>query len=234
MWQALHSERFVSRSEAISYCSTLELSDHCDWRIPSLVEVLSLADPSQAERTPGPFEDGEDPTLAWAPDDAVWIAGSNLGYQLRSPAELEATPQAVRCVRPHQVMETSQERFVLAGPESARTASQAGTGLVWERPETVPRRGLVEAESYCQELIVDGGGFRLASIKELLTLVDPTLGGSPLIDVEVFPIEQTEVAWSSSSNLSAWMFDFGNGTAFNFGGQVTYTIESELLTFCVK
>jgi hypothetical protein len=30
------------------------------------------------------------------------------------------------------------------------------------------------------------------------------------------------------------MFDFGNGTAFNFGGQVTYTIESELLTFCVK
>jgi hypothetical protein len=30
-------------------------------------------------------------------------------------------------------------------------------------------------------------------------------------------------AWSSSSNLSAWMFDFGKGMAFNYGGQVTYT-----------
>jgi hypothetical protein len=43
MWQQLPTG-FFSRAGAIAYCPTLTLGGHHDWRLPSLVELVSIVD----------------------------------------------------------------------------------------------------------------------------------------------------------------------------------------------
>jgi hypothetical protein len=239
MWQATHSEESLTRQEAIDYCAALEIAESCDFRIPSLIEVLSLADPSQISRTPGPFVDGADPTLAWAPGEGVWVVGTNFGYGLRSPEELELVPQSVRCVRPHFEYNTGHERFLVEGDSGQEAIVQPATGLKWEKVSEVPRLGLEEARAYCEGLTLDGGGFRLAGAKELITLLDHVVAGPLLIDLDLFPMTgDTENdgrrAWTDTSNLTEWVVDLGDGTAFNYGDTITYRADSELRVFCVK
>ncbi|HVV49218.1 MAG TPA: DUF1566 domain-containing protein [Polyangia bacterium] len=44
MWQQAVSAMNYPLSSAVSYCTSLTLGNHSDWRVPSLVELLSIVD----------------------------------------------------------------------------------------------------------------------------------------------------------------------------------------------
>lgn len=93
------------------------------------------------------------------------------------------------------------------------------TGLVWETslwPDTVPYD---EASKHCASL---GGGFRVPTVKELLTLVDDT---PQLLDAALFPGSQVKPYWSSTpvnDGQHRWVVDWGE-----FGRPKTYWSDYE-------
>lgn len=96
------------------------------------------------------------------------------------------------------------------------------TGLVWERAPIAEAKGWDAAIVYSYAKAVAGRkGWRLPTIEELLTLVDPTQSnptlpvGHPFINVKV-----DYFYWSSTLGMSlpptyAWGYNFGNADTSN-------------------
>ncbi len=86
--------------------------------------------------------------------------------------------------------------------------------LLWEQVVSSPTYTHAAAQAYCSSLNLDGGGWRLPSMKELLTIVDETRS-YPAIDTAAFPSTPPEQFWTSSSRLSKsnhiWYVEFGMG-----------------------
>lgn len=94
------------------------------------------------------------------------------------------------------------------------------TNLVWQRPSSPypPAVSFAQAQTRCADL---GDGFRLPTLKELLTLVDEQPhdeydGTQPVpraIDRNAFAGTPAEPFWTSSakSGTEVWTVDFGSG-----------------------
>jgi hypothetical protein len=98
------------------------------------------------------------------------------------------------------------------------------TQLTWERGVAPTPMNQTSAASYCATLVLDGGGgWRLPTYKELLTLVDEEafdndFNGAPetkAIDLAAFPANPPGYFWSSSlvvgQSGKAWAVDFSSG-----------------------
>jgi hypothetical protein len=95
------------------------------------------------------------------------------------------------------------------------------TGLTWQ--QTVPSAKYTwgsastsgTAQNYCANLILNGiPSWRLPTMKELLTILDYSVGG-PAIDATYFPNTPRNYFWSSTptagSSNDAWIVDFNVG-----------------------
>jgi hypothetical protein len=118
-----------------------------------------------------------------------------------------------------------------AREEAARAAPPAGhyvnqgdgtvldtkTGLVWQRNLSASTYTWEEAKTYCEDLPLAGGGWRLPSVFELSSLVDEQRTTAPTIDVTAFPDTPSAGFWSASpyalSSGLAWFVSFGFGGA---------------------
>jgi hypothetical protein len=89
------------------------------------------------------------------------------------------------------------------------------TGLEWQRMLDGGAYAWEDAPAYCTGLTLDGGGFRVPSRIELLSIVDFTQS-DPLIDSRAFPETPSEYFWTSSPIINdsskAWSVHFGFGT----------------------
>ena len=87
------------------------------------------------------------------------------------------------------------------------------TGLVWQSVVDANSYTLANAKSYCSNLALAGGGWRVPSRIELVSLIDFTTRG-PAIDV-AFPNTPLSAFWSSSpaAGISqvAWFVNFSTG-----------------------
>jgi hypothetical protein len=93
----------IDHSSAITYCSTLNLAGHMDWRVPTKIELLSIFDFGKSSPAINPIftssassaywtstRFAQDPTLVWA----VYFSGGT------GPAVVKPTnTNLVRCVR---------------------------------------------------------------------------------------------------------------------------------------
>ena len=100
---------------------------------------------------------------------------------------------------------------------NAVAVRDTATKLTWQRAfEPMPRQWN-NANAYCKELALDGGGWRLPTLKELLTLVDPSRSTPPVLDTNAFPDTPSGIFWSSNSyvadNTYAWTVDFSQGNS---------------------
>lgn len=97
---------------------------------------------------------------------------------------------------------------------TADTVHDHETGLVWARQPSANAMSWAAAENLCESLATDGGGFRLPSVKELLTIVDME-AFDPAIDSDAFPDTGSELYWSGSVfrglEPEVWLVDFGYG-----------------------
>lgn len=99
----------------------------------------------------------------------------------------------------------------------ADTVRDNDTKLTWQRGGDAMQYTWVAAAAYCAQLPVAGGGWRLPSLKELLTVVDPARTTAPAIDLNAFPDAKGDIYWSSNSYVVdttyAWTIDFRNGNS---------------------
>ena len=113
----------------------------------------------------------------------------------------------------------SKKRFLLVMGKEAVLDRE--TGLVWERSPDRSELDWFSAQSHCINLVlVNRKGFRLPTIQELASLVDPTQSnpalppGHPFINVLSFHY------WSATTyadiTSEAWVVDFSNGNVFDY------------------
>jgi hypothetical protein len=104
------------------------------------------------------------------------------------------------------------------------------TGLIWQQPANAMQYTWDAANTYCEGLSVGGmTGFRIPTLKELMTLVDPARV-RPAIDTKAFPNTPLEWFWTSSNRYSV-------GTAsvsFETGGTGYFTGTNRLRVRCVR
>jgi hypothetical protein len=217
-------------TEAQAYCRTPELAEQLgggSWRLPTKIELESLIDVSRIN-TVAPALDG-------FPIDFVWTSSpfpnpmpnglkltwnidfmeglSNIGARYRAGR--------VRCVSsPNETGGHTQELEIVG-----ELARDKHTQLEWQRVADSATRNWAEASEYCETLALDGDGWRLPSLKELLTIVDSSRS-MPAINERAFPLTHNERYWTSSEFLNgrdaAYQVDFGRGDAWIKG---TYTDE---------
>lgn len=216
------SQLTCSWSEAQTYCAGLTLSGLSDWRLPALKELSTIVEPNLPSIDPTAFP-GTPETTFWTstqqdqlPTPIVSVVdfdGGSCGVITEPPALAIALglqfDYHVRCVVGSRCYPTS--RFVvLAGGLAQDTL----TGLVWQQDGSGTRAGCsgsgnltctwAEAQAYCTGL---GSGFRLPTVRELLSIVDFTVASElpinpdlpvTLISHTAFPNTPAEEFWTSS------------------------------------
>ena len=112
------------------------------------------------------------------------------------------------------------------------TVYDTKTRLTWQQMADTAVYGQPAAEEYCANLSLNGGTWRLPTIKELQTLCDYGQPASPTIDAAAFPGSPLAPFWSSTplvgSTDSAWYFDFGLGLTQEIETTQTYHVRCML------
>jgi hypothetical protein len=115
------------------------------------------------------------------------------------------------------------------------TAYDTRTKLTWQQNIDAATYTDAATTSYCSDLKLAGGGWRVPTRAELLTLVDPTRY-SPAIDTTAFPNTPSTEFWSASRFVGsfttppddevnrAWTVDFNHGYASSEGVSHAYHV----------
>jgi formylglycine-generating enzyme required for sulfatase activity len=214
-WQRhLAPERFSWRS-AQQYCACLSLGGHDDWRLPSRMELVSIVDYTRQNPSldasvfpETPFEWFWSASPVADETEQYWYVAFFDGDT--HPGSSEQLYRA-RCVR-HQPGQLPRYDI------SPSTVKDASTGLTWQREASTTRVSWQDADSACTALELDGGGWRLPSMKELQSLIDESRV-APAIDSEAFAATPSEGFWAATplagTDTAAWFVSFNEGIAYN-------------------
>jgi hypothetical protein len=217
--QSLDSGAFTWQG-AYAYCDDLVLGGTDDWRLPTLIELVSIVDFTQLhpaidalafpDAVQGNFWTAT--PVAGSPGEAWYVAFST-GFSYQGHQEFLTI--GVRCVRATGgATGANSDRYTFP---SASAVFDTRTGLTWQRTtDAATTYSWPDAEAYCQALDLDGAGWRLPSMKELQTLVD--VGRQiPALDPSAFPDAPVEQYWTSSSlagsDTQAWSVGFRLGAS---------------------
>jgi hypothetical protein len=213
VWERGSSPDQLTLGEASAYCSQLGAGGVTDWRLPSILELVTLLD---FTRTAGPMIDTAAfpdtvPFNYWSSTPVegaageLWQVGFDSGYVSTFASNFTIR---VRCVRASgSRCYPSGARFQIEG----NTVYDAATGLTWQQAVS-GRVTFANAAAQC------ANPFRLPSYKELTTLVDFSRAApGPMIDTVSFPSTPAELFWSSTltptSSIYAFTVDFATGAA---------------------
>lgn len=149
------------------------------------------------------------------------------------PCDDEHAPLAIDAARPGRMPNPSSVGLPNSAwySPAAEVVVDEVTHLTWQR---APREGSLsrlEAERYCDQLVLaERSDWRLPTRLELVSLVDFTV--RPSIDAAAFPNTPADWFWSASylalNDASAWAIDYSKGSAF------VRAIESPAQVRCVS
>lgn len=194
--------------EADNYCKSAALAASLggeDWRLPTKIELESILD--ETRRSPATNSDAF-PNLT--PESHFWTATRYVGtvdYYWHISfldgyhgANRIHDDYHVRCVR--STMRVPTDALVARYDIGDELVTDGKTGLSWQRDADSEMRSWNDADAYCRELTLAGGGWRLPAYKEMLTLVDPT-HSDPAVDTRAFPKTSAEAYWTASPCLDS-------------------------------
>lgn len=111
----------------------------------------------------------------------------------------------------HSRADAPEGRYVIANG----TVFDTQSNLTWEQNAPFDLHTWEQAQLRCQDLDLDGFGWRAPSVKELQTLVDETRV-DPSIDPTPFPFTALTRYWTStvraSNTAQAWLVSFARGS----------------------
>lgn len=216
-----------TQADAVAHCAAQTTGGHDDWRLPTVVELVSILDEASPDNPlPGHLMPG--PVGWFWTSSLTALPGMGLSVSFvvsdPEPGTFDVHTQlSARCLRtggapPPLCYGT---RYAL----DSDVATDRATGLAWQRRALPGAVSWSDALAACSPL---GTGWRLPTVKELETIVVHA-APAPLIDTAVFPdaqpiqitqgINQLEVSsfWTSSpfasgdNSQNAWTVDFRDG-----------------------
>ncbi|MDP9034451.1 MAG: DUF1566 domain-containing protein [Myxococcota bacterium] len=214
VWQQAVDPGTYDMSAAGAYCQSLVLAGHDDWRSPSMIELVSIVDLSQAD----PAIRGDAfPNTPSAPfwSSQVDVTNAGLGWYVYFKnggaygGNDVIDPLRVRCVRSPAARPASSYLVAEA------TVYDPNTKLTWQRAIEPASYSWIDAQSHCAS-VLPAGNWRLPSLNELMTLVDITRV-DPAVDPTAFPSTPSDFFWSVSASAApvatAWGVNFNRGSA---------------------
>jgi hypothetical protein len=217
-WQQVVDPNSYTKSSANAYCGALMLAGYGDWRLPSVLELMSIVDMTQVSPAIDAVAFPNTPPLPfWSSQNEVGNSGLGWYVYFKNGGAYGGNdvsdPQRVRCVRgPIPPADDGSNCFVVANG----AAYDIHTKLMWQQAIDPSSYAWMDAQSYCATLGSSATGWRLPSVEELLTLVDLTRV-DPAIDTTVFPGTGSDFFWSSSADVgspgTAWGVSFNSGSA---------------------
>jgi hypothetical protein len=182
-WKLARSPQALDFAAATQLCADTRTEGTSDWRLPTKLELLSIAD-FTSTRTgstwPTPFADDNgfwsaDVSAGVAPVRPIWcVFFADPGASTRSPTPTEAIE--TRCVRGAKL-----GRAVLV--REGNLVRDTASGRTWEGARAPDMMKVADAAARCAALSIDGtSGFRLPQAKELLSLLDDKLPAAPFED----------------------------------------------------
>ncbi len=235
LWQQGSAPDAGTWGQAKAYCNGLELGGFSDWRVPTEAELQTLTDYTRTA-----------PAIATAfgttPPEWFWTAGALEGSttyawlvffaQGSSYAVGMNYKNHVRCVRASGgLQETSLDGRYVADAKKGTVFDTIG-GRTWQRDALASgAMGWSQAVKYCAGLQLDGGGWRLPDIVELLSLVDRRKQ-KPAIDTDAFPGTPLEGVWSATKRFGA--SDFAWDLDYFYGYSGSYSVSNSYRVRCVR
>lgn len=168
VWQAAVPPSTHTWDGAKAYCANLELGGFTDWRVPSRIELISIVDYTIAK--PGPVVAAV--AFPNTPNTVFWTA---------SPVALYGSSRAwyVEFDNGFAFTEATSAEYNVRCVRAGLTAT---TGLTWQHTDAGNTYTFADAQQHCADL---GAGWRVPSVKELLTIVDESRA-NPAVDSTVF------------------------------------------------
>jgi hypothetical protein len=217
-WQRVVMTSVYNHRQAIDYCGGLTLAGRHDWRLPAIIELASISDTSRADPAADPVVFPNTSSLAfWS--SQTDITNTGLGWYVFFKTggvhvgDDVTRFRRVRCVRgPASCTDPEVNPYSV----TEDSVHDDRTGLTWQRAFAHDNYVWQDAKTFCSKITSNGGGWRLPSVRELLTLVDVTRF-EPSIDSSAFPNTPIEFFWSSSPSLApagtAWGVNFTRGSS---------------------
>lgn len=215
MWQRTDGGE-MTIEDATVYCDTLTLAGHVDWRLPDASEAFSILDHQLANPALDPAVFPVSAAEYWWTSDRqandntkVWAtnAGGGIGNHPKSETISAGGIKRfhVRAVRDQSPPPALPSQFT---NHADGTATDALTGLVWQRSSHADTFSWEDALSYADTLTLAGfGDWRLPNIKELRSINEESLVG-PSLDGAVFGNAGARKYWSSTTlpnqTVKAW------------------------------
>jgi hypothetical protein len=114
------------------------------------------------------------------------------------------------------------------------TVTDTKTTLVWQQSVSATTLyNWTDAKSYCAGLgaTLGGSGWRLPTVRELLTIVDRSQATGPVIDQTAFPSTPAVAVWTATvwQSTGAWIVMFDTGRATTTG-----TYPNQNVVRCVR
>lgn len=122
----------------------------------------------------------------------------------------------------------SASRFTILSVFGDAAVRDDETGLVWEKTLETTELSWTNARAACADKDVGGRkGWRLPSISELASLVDPSIRTGPTLPLDhPFSNVQTDAYWSATTMAgtpnSAWLVFFDTGKVLNGYKTITF------------
>lgn len=177
MWQRSVNAGTYSWDAAKAVCEGLGLAGYNDWRLPTRAELATITDytayPAINQSVFANTPMGANVNTFWASTVLASDANSHWVVLLGGAGQVAYQPStnsySVRCVRGSGAPTTA--RFDSSTPA---VVFDLETGLEWEASPPNQEYSQTEADTYCQNLVLDNkSDWRLPSIRELTTLIDP-------------------------------------------------------------
>lgn len=235
-WERSPNQTTLTASNAFNRCNELGVGGFNDWRLPTLVELMTLVDftvanPAiDAKLFPGTksakyWTATERPTAGRV--SYKWAVDFGNG----KPEFIDKTPtHLTRCTRTFQTTGepvAAAERFVV--DSDSGVVVDKYTDLRWQRSFSPKLTGSTGCASFCAGLKTDGGNWLAPDIRQLMTLVDYTRT-SPATDPQPFPDVPIDSFWSTTQMVSDQ--DYSWAVSFGSGGLIPMTHDHVVGSYC--
>jgi hypothetical protein len=197
-WQVRASEE-LDQATASTYCGSLVLGSHDDWRLPTIRELITLLDYSVPyyglDRDVFPTDAGNWFYWSSTPIHSTsnyWISHSG-GWGGSEPQLV--TVRHARCVRGAALTGASLSAGVTQG-----TVADATSGLTWQATAIAGTYTQGNAQGVCAAAY-PAGTWRLPTPNELLSIVDFTRS-VPAIDTALFSGVGSDEFWTSTPDVT--------------------------------
>lgn len=201
MWPTRTLLVWTTLLKAEEYCSHIRTGGYDDWRLPTIKELISVADYNTYEPTfsrkyfPGvpvmpsgywalPRYSGGHSTGAW-----------HIGFDGHIMGQPEDATKLTRCVRNDGLGGFDKNLFK---DNKDGTVTDDATALIWQQKDDNVGRNYKDANKYCRNLELGGrDDWRLPHLKELSSVANYNKN-YPAIDEEFFPDTKEEFYWTST------------------------------------